>query len=193
MSLSNILLSNNPVTPQPWTNLTCSSLACNSLTCNSLSVTSPIFARYPTTPETLNIAAADQSVTTAITFNFASNPYPDVFDAGTGPSINIKLVGKYLVNIDLSQIEMSAILNSYGAITAVLKAQPPAGYQEIAEQTQNISDTVSGSYSITKIVDIPAPNTNIQVLFRRDNAAAAAGAVVVPVNSASGCSLYKLA
>ncbi len=36
MSLSNILLSNNPVTPQPWTNLTCSSLTCNSLKSGSV-------------------------------------------------------------------------------------------------------------------------------------------------------------
>lgn len=188
MSLSNILLQNNPVSPQPWTNVTV-----NSITTGTISVSNPVFARFPTTSQILAIDAADQSVTAALTFNFTSNPFPSIFSLGPGPSVTINAVGKYIVNVDLSQIEMSAIANSYGAITAVLKAQPPVGYEEIAEQTNTISNTTDGSYSITKIVDIPAAGTNIQVLFRRGDAAAAAGSIIVPVNPASGCSLYKLA
>lgn len=193
MSLSNILLSSNPTTPQPWTNLTC-----NSLTTNTLSVTNPVEFKFPTTNQTLNIAAAVNSFTSSLTFS--GFPVSGAFTQNTvgTPYINASLPGVYIANVFIDPVVMSNIADSYGNITMVFKSDNGSGdiYSELAEVTSNINNTVTGNnnkYRITIVFSIPVANTHLQVLFRRQNAATNAGDIVIPVNSGSAISFLKLA
>lgn len=192
MSISNI--NNKQPYRVPWANL-----GCNTLSCNELTVLKPIEAIFPSTTQNLPIGAAVNSITDGLVFNVTSNQFPNVFSQVTtgalNPYIKVDVKGRYLINVDLSNIAMSNTAGSYGPITLVFKTDYGTGtYSEIAEQTMDIPDqNTLVSYSITKIVNVSAANTKFQVLFRRGAAAANPGTVVVAENSASAISFFKLA
>lgn len=192
MSVSNI----NNTTPDqvPWANL-----SCNSLTCNSLSVQNPVESKFPTTAETLNIAAAVNSITNSLTFNSASFSGSTFSQVTTGsPYIVASEPGVYIVNLFIEPVVMGTATDSYGNITMVFKSDNGSGgnYSELAEVTSAITDTDSGAankYRITQVFSVPVANTRLQVLFRRQNAAVNPGTIVVPQNNESAISFLKLA
>lgn len=193
MSLSS-LVNTSPVS------VSAANLSCNTLNCNSLTVLNPVEYKFPTTSQSLNIADAVGSFTNSLTFSGfpTSGAFTqDVSDLNS-PYIVATIPGVYIVNLFIDPVVMGATLNSYGNITMVFKSDNGSGgiYSELAEVTSNINNTVTANnnkYRITQIFSIPVTDTRLQVLFRRQDAAAAAGTIVVPLNSASAISFFKLA
>ncbi len=201
MSVSNI----NNTTPNqvPWANLSANTITCNTVTCANLNVTNPVSVRFPIalttvgppSSQNLAIANADGSATSAVQFNLSSNPFPSNFAVGTGPSVKILETGKYIVSFDLSLVSMANTADSFGIITAVFKRDNgDDSYIELEEQSVTfVNSTTQGNYLMSQIINVTVANTNVQVLFRRGNAATNAGTIILSDNPSTGVSILKLA
>lgn len=188
MSLSNILLSNNPVAPQSWTNLTC-----NSIKSNSITLINPVTVSFPNPAVNLNIALANNSATAGINYTLTTNPYPAIFSSAV-QAIQINDTGKYYIKVNMPQVNMQNIADSYGNITAVLKYQlaGSGGYVDLDTQTQNIpNDTTAVSYNLAAVRDI-VPGTLVQVLFIRSGASIADGVIILADSGTSNISFLKI-
>lgn len=201
MSISTI----NNTTPGAvaWANLSANSLNCVSLTCAN-PVSAPIVAAsIPVTGGDYAVGNADGDVTAAVAFNFAAAPGPFTFN--TNPTlitsapfdcINLVDTGYYNIIVDISKVTMTVAVDSYGPFIVLLKISTNAGvsFSEVAQSIeQGISNTVEGSFKVFSTLNITVPNTQLQVIFKRTDAATNPGDVSVPLTEGNGIRIVKLA
>lgn len=211
MSLSNILLSKNPVAPQPWTNLTA-----NSITANFPVIAAELPSVAPTAPVTPTIqyaiGAADTNITNGgVLFNFAPTtsislfnysptsiysanfPLPASGAAGNG-AIVLQKIGLYNVTINLPLVE-TVTTNSGSNFTLVLKISVDNGasFTEIFQsEQQSIAPATAATFSMIKSLNITVPNTQLQFVFKRTSSATSAGSVAIPQTAQSILRIIKV-
>lgn len=191
MSLSNILLSNNPVSPQPWTNLTCNSLAV---------ATIPLFpnagAYFQAVPGNLPFSSnASGGFAPAINFNLTVpavptsgqtyNFYPSgIIDDNQASGGGLKIVeaGVYKIKFVLIPFRVD-VIGAAGNLRILLKVSQNGASGPFVDIGTSIVYAVTEATDALGTVDAIVylnANTTIQIVVERTGGSTSAGNLVIP-------------